>query len=119
MEQMNSCSCSSLGLGGAGHRILKSANYALLAKDNHSVEQWWCNCLANDGNADRVDEQAGFDAARFGDGARGTIASVVIPFAKSSKGVGSFREQLRHFGIFPEFFLGGRIAHKFIAKKGA
>ena len=108
-----------LGLGGISHRVLKAANYALLAKDNHCVEEWWRNGLANDGNADRVDKQAGFDAARFSDGSCGVIASVVIPFGKRRKGIGSFRQQLRHFGIFPEFLFCGGITRKIIAEKSA
>src|SRR5690348_580196 len=49
----------------------KAADDALLAKHDHGIEERRCDGLADDGDANGVDEQTCFDATRFSDSATG------------------------------------------------
>src|SRR6267154_125641 len=68
-----------LGFAETGHRIAQTSDHALLPQNDHGIEERWCDGLAHNRHACRVDQQAGFDAARFGDRTRRMIASVVVP----------------------------------------
>src|SRR5947209_5044315 len=56
-------------LGDFGECVAQTAHDSLLAEYDHGIEQRRGNGLADDGHANRVDEQSGFDAGGFGDGA--------------------------------------------------
>ena len=90
-----------------------------MAEDDHGIEERRCDGLADDGNADRVDEQTCFDAARFSDSATRMIAGVMIPFGKRSEGIGRFGKKIRNFRVFPEFILGGLLIAEIVRKKRA
>src|SRR6266481_4806751 len=108
-----------LGFAKSGNGIPQTAHNALLAKYDHGIEERRRNRLPNDGHARRIDQQAGFYAARFGNGTRCVIASVVVPLAERFQRIREFREEFRRFRIFPEFCDGRGIAREIIAEKSA
>src|SRR5712664_799554 len=108
-----------LGFAKSGNGITQASNDALLAEYDHRIEERRRNRLAHDRHARRINKQAGFDSARFGNGARRMIASVVVPFAERFQRVREFREEFRRFWILPEFCDGRGIARKIVAEKGA
>ena len=97
----------------------ETADDALLAKRDHGIEERRRNGLADDGDADRIDQQAGFDAAGFGDGAAGVIAGVMIPFGKRGERVGGFGKEVGNFRVFPKFVLGGLLVAEIVGKERA
>jgi hypothetical protein len=101
-----------------GECVAQTAHDSLQAEYDHGIEQRRGNGLADDGHANRVDEQSGFDAGGFGDGAGSVIAGVVIPLWQGGESVGSFRKQVFNFGrLFPEFFFGGGIPFEVVGEK--
>src|SRR6266481_559792 len=108
-----------LGFAKSRNGIAQTAHNALLAKYDHGIEERRRNRLPNDGHARRIDQQAGFYAARFGNGTRCVIASVVVPLAERFQRIREFREEFRRFRIFPEFCDGRGIAREIIAEKSA
>src|SRR5215813_10019636 len=90
-----------------GQRITEAADDTFLAESDHGIEERRRNGLADNGNADRVDQKTCLYTASFGNCARSVIAGVVIPFRKRGQRIGGFCEEIRNFRIFPEFILGG------------
>src|SRR6266436_4852086 len=108
-----------LGFSETGHRVAQTADDALLAENDHGVEERRRYGLADDGHARGIDQQAGFHAAGFGHRAGGVVACVVIPLGKRFEPIGQSPEEFRHSRICPEFFFGGGVASKFVAEKCA
>src|SRR3989442_6408369 len=100
------------------HRVAKTAHNAFLSEDDHGVKKRRRDGLSNDGDANRVDEQAGLHAAGFSNRAGRMIAQVVAPFRKCGEGVGSLSKQFLNFGrLFPEFFFCSRITLELVGEK--
>src|SRR5207248_6109037 len=103
-----------------GDGIAKTADYALLAEGDHGVKERRSDGLAYDGDANGVDQEPGFDTRGFGNGASRVVAGIVIPFGERGQSGGGIREQVFDFrGLFPEFFLGNRIANEIVGEKCA
>src|SRR6266849_5553813 len=108
-----------LGFAKSGNGIAQTVHNALLAEYDHGIEERRRNRLPNDCHARRINQQAGFYAARFGNRTRRVVASVVVPFAERFQRIREFREEFRRFRIFPEFGDGRGIAWEIVAEKGA
>ena len=106
-----------LGFAETGHGIAQSADHTLLAKNDHRVEERRRHRLADDGDASGVDQQARFDAGRFGDGAGSVVTRIVVPLLERLELVFELRKDFRRFRIFPEFFFGRCVAREFVAEK--
>src|SRR6266851_3970910 len=102
-------------------RAAAAVDDALAAENHDRVEERRRHRLAHDGHARGVDEQAGLHALRFGERAQRVVAGVVAPVRGRNRGQ-RFRQlgqQLRNFGIFPEFGFGRGIDLELIGEKRA
>src|SRR5712692_9935657 len=107
-----------LGSAETGRGIAQAPDYALLAEHHHGIEERRGYRLTHDRHARGVDQQAGFHARGFRDGACGAVAGIVVPFREGRERLRELRKELRHFRIFPEFFYCRRVAWEIVAEKG-
>ena len=75
------CLCYLSG-GEFAEGVTEASDDALLAENDHGIEEGRRDGLPDNGNANGVDKQSCFHAASFGDGASGVITGVVIPLRK-------------------------------------
>src|SRR5216683_7002524 len=87
-EMPAGCNLLNLCLIDRPGRILQTRDDAPLADHDHGVKERRGDGPTDDGHAGGVDKQSRFDTARFSDGARGVITSVVIPLRQRCQRIG-------------------------------
>src|SRR5262245_26727151 len=97
----------------------EAADDAVASEHHHGIEERGRDSLANDGYARGVNEQAGLHRFGFSEGAQGVVASVMAPVRRRNGGERccELDEQLRHFGILPEFGFRGRVDLELVGEK--
>ena len=84
------CRGISLGFSETVYRITQTPHDALLPENNHGVKEGRRHRLTDNRHTRCIDQQTGFNATGFRNGARGMVASVVVPLGKRFERIGKF-----------------------------